>query len=358
MNETESTGMSEHEITNEIAWALQAVERVRSEVHKVIVGQEQVLDEILLTMVCGGHAVVEGVPGLAKTLLISTLAKCLSLQFSRIQFTPDLMPSDITGTEVIEEDRSSGMRSLRFVRGPIFANIVLADEINRTPPKTQAALLESMQERQVTVGGVTHRLANPFFVLATQNPIEQEGTYSLPEAQLDRFMLNIRIGYPSEQQELEIVSRTTGQEKFDATPVLDAMDLMRIQAAVRRIPIADHVARYALRLVRATRAGERDGAGNESTPKIVKDYVSWGGGPRASQFLVLAAKAKALFSGEIHVLPKHIQEVALPVLRHRIVTNFNAEADGVNSDVVVQTLLNTIPLDTTTNQRPLGTLIK
>jgi MoxR-like ATPase len=358
MNETESTGMSEHEITNEIAWALQAVERVRSEVHKVIVGQEQVLDEILLTMVCGGHAVVEGVPGLAKTLLISTLAKCLSLQFSRIQFTPDLMPSDITGTEVIEEDRSSGMRSLRFVRGPIFANIVLADEINRTPPKTQAALLESMQERQVTVGGVTHRLANPFFVLATQNPIEQEGTYSLPEAQLDRFMLNIRIGYPSEQQELEIVSRTTGQEKFDATPVLDAVDLMRIQAAVRRIPIADHVARYALRLVRATRAGESDGAGNESTPKIVKDYVSWGGGPRASQFLVLAAKAKALFSGEIHVLPKHIQEVALPVLRHRIVTNFNAEADGVNSDVVVQTLLNTIPLDTTTNQRPLGTLIK
>lgn len=358
MNETESTGMSEHEITNEIAWALQAVERVRSEVHKVIVGQEQVLDEILLTMVCGGHAVVEGVPGLAKTLLISTLAKCLSLQFSRIQFTPDLMPSDITGTEVIEEDRSSGMRSLRFVRGPIFANIVLADEINRTPPKTQAALLESMQERQVTVGGVTHRLANPFFVLATQNPIEQEGTYSLPEAQLDRFMLNIRIGYPSEQQELEIVSRTTGQEKFDAAPVLDAMDLMRVQAAVRRIPIADHVARYALRLVRATRAGERDGAENESTPKIVKDYVSWGGGPRASQFLVLAAKAKALFSGEIHVLPKHIQEVALPVLRHRIVTNFNAEADGVNSDVVVQTLLNTIPLDATTNQRPLGTLIK
>ena len=358
MNETESTGMSEHEITNEIAWALQAVERVRSEVHKVIVGQEQVLDEILLTMVCGGHAVVEGVPGLAKTLLISTLAKCLSLQFSRIQFTPDLMPSDITGTEVIEEDRSTGMRSLRFVRGPIFANIVLADEINRTPPKTQAALLESMQERQVTVGGVTHRLANPFFVLATQNPIEQEGTYSLPEAQLDRFMLNIRIGYPSEQQELEIVSRTTGHEKFNATPVLDAMDLMRVQAAVRRIPIADHVARYALRLVRATRTGERDGAGNESTPKIVKDYVPWGGGPRASQFLVLAAKAKALFSGEIHVLPKHIQEVALPVLRHRIVTNFNAEADGVNSDVVVQTLLNTIQLDATTNQRPLGTLIQ
>ncbi|MSR33444.1 MAG: MoxR family ATPase [Phycisphaerales bacterium] len=350
--------MSEDEITNEIAWALDAVGRVRTEVHKVIVGQEQVLDEVLLTMVCGGHAIVEGVPGLAKTLLISTLAKCLSLQFSRIQFTPDLMPSDITGTEVIEEDRSTGMRTLRFVRGPIFANIVLADEINRTPPKTQAALLESMQERQVTVGGITHKLANPFFVLATQNPIEQEGTYSLPEAQLDRFMLNIRIGYPNEQQELEIVSRTTGEEKFEATPVLDATELTRIQAAVRRIPVADHVVRYALRLVRSTRSGERDGNSNQSTPKIVKDYVSWGGGPRASQFLVLAAKAKALFSGEYHVLPKHIQEVALPVLRHRIVTNFNAEADGVNSDVVVQTLLNTTTLDDASNQRPLGTLIQ
>ena len=350
--------MSEDEITKEIAWALQAVDRVRCEVHKVIVGQDQVLEEVLLTMVCGGHAVVEGVPGLAKTLLISTLAKCLSLQFSRIQFTPDLMPSDITGTEVIEEDRSTGMRALRFVRGPIFANIVLADEINRTPPKTQAALLESMQERQVTVGGVTHRLANPFFVLATQNPIEQEGTYSLPEAQLDRFMFNIRIGYPNEQQELEIVSRTTGDAKYEATSVLDAADLMRIQMAIRRIPIADHVSRYALRLVRATRSDERYGEKNESIPKIVRDYVSWGGGPRASQFLVLAAKAKALFSGETHVLPKHIQQVALPVLRHRIVTNFNAEADGVNSDVVIQTLLNTIALDTATNQSPLGTLIK
>ena len=350
--------MSEDEITKEIAWALQAVDRVRCEVHKVIVGQDQVLEEVLLTMVCGGHAVVEGVPGLAKTLLISTLAKCLSLQFSRIQFTPDLMPSDITGTEVIEEDRSTGMRALRFVRGPIFANIVLADEINRTPPKTQAALWESMQERQVTVGGVTHRLANPFFVLATQNPIEQEGTYSLPEAQLDRFMFNIRIGYPNEQQELEIVSRTTGDAKYEATSVLDAADLMRIQMAIRRIPIADHVARYALRLVRATRSDERYGEKNESIPKIVRDYVSWGGGPRASQFLVLAAKAKALFSGETHVLPKHIQQVALPVLRHRIVTNFNAEADGVNSDVVIQTLLNTIALDAATNQSPLGTLIK
>jgi len=358
MNETASTSMSEDEITKEIAWALQAVDRVRCEVHKVIVGQDQVLEEVLLTMVCGGHAVVEGVPGLAKTLLISTLAKCLSLQFSRIQFTPDLMPSDITGTEVIEEDRSTGMRALRFVRGPIFANIVLADEINRTPPKTQAALLESMQERQVTVGGVTHRLANPFFVLATQNPIEQEGTYSLPEAQLDRFMFNIRIGYPNEQQELEIVSRTTGDAKYEATSVLDAADLMRIQMAIRRIPIAEHVARYALRLVRATRSDERYGEKNESIPKIVRDYVSWGGGPRASQFLVLAAKAKALFSGETHVLPKHIQQVALPVLRHRIVTNFNAEADGVNSDVVIQTLLNTIALDAATNQSPLGTLIK
>ena len=358
MNETSTNNPLQPEITNEIAWAREAIGKVRAEVHKVIVGQEQVLDEVLLAMVCAGHSVVEGVPGLAKTLLISTLAKCLTLQFSRIQFTPDLMPSDITGTEVIEEDRSTGMRSLRFVRGPIFANIVLADEINRTPPKTQAALLESMQERQVTVGGVTHKLSNPFFVLATQNPIEQEGTYPLPEAQLDRFMLNIRIGYPNEQEELEIVSRTTGELKFEASPVLDAMDLTRVQSAVRRIPIADHVARYALRLVRATRASVGEGPTSETPQKIVKEYVAWGGGPRASQFLVLAAKAKALFSGETHVLPKHIQEVALPVLRHRIVTNFNAEADGVNSDTVIQTLLNSIPLDASTSQRPLGTLIK
>lgn len=357
MSEAPTNNPFESEIANEIIWAREAIGRVRSEVHKVIVGQEQVLDEVLLAMVCGGHSVVEGVPGLAKTLLISTLAKCLSLQFSRIQFTPDLMPSDITGTEVIEEDRSTGMRSLRFVRGPILQILFWRTRSIERPQNTSRSL-ESMQERQVTVGGVTHKLSNPFFVLATQNPIEQEGTYPLPEAQLDRFMLNIRIGYPNEQEEMEIVARTTGELKFEASPVLNAMDLTRVQSAVRRIPIAEHVARYALSLVRATRANSGDEFAKEKNHKIVKEYVAWGGGPRASQFLVLAAKAKALFSGENHVLPKHIQEVALPVLRHRIVTNFNAEADGVNSDTVIQSLLDSIPLDPATSQRPLGTLIK
>jgi len=342
----------------EAAWATQAVEKVRREVHKVIVGQNRVLDETLLALLCGGHAVVEGVPGLAKTLLIATLARTLSMQFSRIQFTPDLMPSDITGTEVIEEDRASGTRALRFVRGPIFSNLVLADEINRTPPKTQAALLEAMQERQVTVGGVAHRLPSPFFVLATQNPIEQEGTYPLPEAQLDRFMMNIHIGYPSEAEELEVITRTTGEASFHPDAVMDAVDLGRVQSAVRRMPVAEHVARYALRLVRATRVGERaEGDFTADVPKIVKDYVAWGAGPRASQFLILAAKAKALMSGHTHVLPAHLQAIALPVLRHRIVTNFNAEADGVTSEVIVQSLLDATPLDPAADRRPLDRLI-
>jgi len=344
---------------DEVLWSTQAVERVRNEVHKVIVGQGRVLDETLLALLCGGHAVVEGVPGLAKTLLIATLARTLSMQFSRIQFTPDLMPSDITGTEVIEEDRTSGTRSLRFVRGPIFSNLVLADEINRTPPKTQAALLEAMQERQVTVGGVAHRLPSPFFVLATQNPIEQEGTYPLPEAQLDRFMMNIHIGYPTEAEELEIVRRTTGETSAQSSAVMDAMDLSRVQAAVRRMPVPEHVAKYALRLVRATRIGER--AENDSmteVPKIVKDYVAWGAGPRASQFLILGAKAKALMAGHTHVLPAHLQAIALPVLRHRIVTNFNAEADGVTSEIIVQNLLDTTPLDPAADRPPLNRLIR
>ncbi len=342
----------------ECAWSIAAIDSIRSEVHKVIVGQDRVLDEILLTLLCGGHAVVEGVPGLAKTLLIATLAKTLSMQFSRIQFTPDLMPSDITGTEVIEEDRTSGTRSLRFVRGPVFSNLVLADEINRTPPKTQAALLESMQERQVTVGGVAHRLPSPFFVLATQNPIEQEGTYPLPEAQLDRFMLNIHIGYPSEAEELEIVTRTTGGTVIQPSTTLDASDLFRLQAAVRQVPVAEHVAKYALRLVRSTRTKEHaDSTVAESVSKIMKDYVAWGAGPRASQFLILAAKAKALMSGHTHVTPAHIQAIAVPVLRHRIVTNFNAEADGVTSETIVQRLLDSTPIDPLGDRRPLDQLI-
>ncbi len=317
-----------------------AYSRISKEVHKVIVGQDEVLDEMLLTMFCGGHALLEGVPGLAKTLLISTLARTLSLGFSRIQFTPDLMPSDMTGTEVIEEDKTTGARELRFVKGPIFANVILADEINRTPPKTQAALLEAMQERQVTSGGVRRPLPQPFFVLATQNPIEQEGTYPLPEAQLDRFMFNIRIGYPTEEQEIDIVRRTTTDEEVEIDTVITGEDVLRIQHLVRQVPVADHVVRYALRIVRATRIREET-----EKPQMVKDYLSWGAGPRASQYLVLAAKAKAILTGSSHVMPEHIQSIALPVLRHRLITNFNAEADGVTTDDIIRNLIETITVD-------------
>ncbi len=326
-----------------------AFKRISDEVHKIIVGQDEVLEECLMAMFCGGHALVVGVPGLAKTLLISTLARALSLGFSRIQFTPDLMPSDMTGTEVIEEDKTTGSRELRFVKGPIFSNVILADEINRTPPKTQAALLEAMQERQVTAGGVRYPLPQPFFVLATQNPIEQEGTYPLPEAQLDRFMFNVRIDYPSEAEELQIVKQTTTLQDQQVEPLLTGDDVLRIQSLVRQVPIADHVVRYVLRLVRSTRIREAS-----EKPAIVKEYVSWGAGPRASQYIVLAAKAKAILSGATHVMPEHIQAVALPVLRHRIITNFNAEADGITTDQIVTDLLGRIPVqssdDTTSRQ--------
>jgi len=311
-----------------------AHQRVKTEIHKIIIGQDQVVDELLMAILCGGHALVVGVPGLAKTLLISTIARTLSLGFSRIQFTPDLMPSDMTGTEVIEEDKTTGSRELRFVKGPIFSNVILADEINRTPPKTQAALLESMQERQVTAGGVRHKLPEPFFVLATQNPIEQEGTYPLPEAQLDRFMFNIKIEYPTEDQELQIVQQTTATHEAKLETVLGGEDVLRIQHLVRQVPAADHVVRYAVHLARATRVKEPG-----PKPKVVEQYLSWGAGPRASQYLVLAAKAKAILSGATHVMPEHIAAVALPVLRHRIITNFNAEADGVGTDDIVNTLL-------------------
>ncbi|MCZ6654888.1 MAG: MoxR family ATPase [Planctomycetota bacterium] len=317
-----------------------AFDRIRKEVHKVIVGQDEVLNELLMVIFCGGHALVVGVPGLAKTLLISTIAKTMSLGFSRIQFTPDLMPSDMTGTEVIEEDKTSGARELRFVKGPIFSNVILADEINRTPPKTQAALLEAMQERQVTAGGVRHVLPQPFFVLATQNPIEQEGTYPLPEAQLDRFMFHIKIDYPTEDQELEIVRQTTSVGERQVGPVLTGEEVLRVQSLVRQVPVADHVLRYVLRLVRSTRIREAS-----EKPDIVQNYVSWGAGPRASQYLVLGAKAKAILSGASHVMPEHIRAVALPVMRHRIITNFNAEADGVTTDDVVNELLDRILVD-------------
>ncbi len=318
----------------------EAFDRISKEVHKVIVGQDDVLSQLLMVIFCGGHALVVGVPGLAKTLLISTIAKSMSLGFSRIQFTPDLMPSDMTGTEVIEEDKTSGARELRFVKGPIFSNVILADEINRTPPKTQAALLEAMQERQVTAGGVRHVLPQPFFVLATQNPIEQEGTYPLPEAQLDRFMFHIKIDYPTEDQELEIVRQTTSVEEQQVSPVLTGEEVLRIQSLVRQVPVADHVLRYVLRLVRSTRIREAS-----EKPDIVQNYVSWGAGPRASQYLVLGAKAKAILSGASHVMPEHIRAVALPVMRHRIITNFNAEADGVTTDDVVNELLDRILVD-------------
>jgi MoxR-like ATPase len=319
-----------------------AYQRISDEVHKAIVGQEQVVDELLTTLFCGGHAVLVGVPGLAKTLLISTIARTLSLGFSRIQFTPDLMPSDMTGTEVIEEDKSTGARELRFVKGPIFSNVVLADEINRTPPKTQAALLEAMQERQVTAGGVRHPLPQPFFVLATQNPIEQEGTYPLPEAQLDRFMFNILIDYPSEDEELQVVQQTTAIQDVSISSVLTGDAVLRIQNLVRQVPVADHVVRYALQIARSTRVRD-DGS---EKPEVVRNYVAWGAGPRASQYLILAAKAKAILAGSSHVMPEHVEAVALPVMRHRIITNFNAEADNVTTDDIVRALLEATPVDT------------
>jgi MoxR-like ATPase len=326
-----------------------AYTRLTDEVHKVIVGQDQVVDQILVSILCRGHALVVGVPGLAKTLLISTVARSLSLGFSRVQFTPDLMPSDITGTEVIEEDKSSGARQLRFVKGPIFANVILADEINRTPPKTQAALLEAMQERQVTVGGVQHQLPNPFFVLATQNPIEQEGTYPLPEAQLDRFMFMILIGYPTADEEMAIVKRTTGGQRATVAPVLDVAQIEEVQLLVRAMPVPDHVYRYALRLVRSTRVKEPMDGGF-TRPALVTKYVGLGAGPRASEYLILAAKAQAILSGSPAVTIEHIRAIAKPVLRHRILLNFNAEADGVSADNVIEAMIRDLPADSASAQ--------
>jgi MoxR-like ATPase len=347
MNESQ-LGIVQPQQTDLAAEELAAVEKLqrgyqdmRTELGKVIVGQDAVIEELLIALFCRGHALLVGVPGLAKTLLISTLAKTLGLSFNRIQFTPDLMPSDITGTEVIEEDKTTGGRSMRFVRGPIFANVILADEINRTPPKTQAALLEAMQEHQVTAGGKQHRLPQPFFVLATQNPIEQEGTYPLPEAQLDRFMFNINVGYPSEDEEFQIVRMTTQGQHIDLKHVLSGDEVMALQEIVRKVPVADHVIRYALQFTRLTRKTEG------GCPDFVNDYVGWGAGPRASQYLILAGKARALLKGRYHVSTEDIRQVALPVLRHRIVTNFNAEAEGVKSDTIVKKLIEHIPQQAT-----------
>lgn len=314
-----------------------AGDALRREIAKVIVGQEDVVDQILMAVFCDGHALLVGVPGLAKTLLVSTIARAMDLKFSRVQFTPDLMPSDITGTEVIEEDKTTGRRELRFVPGPVFANVLLADEINRTPPKTQAALLESMQERQVSVGGVRHPLPDPFFVLATQNPLEQEGTYPLPEAQLDRFMFQVLIGYPTEDEELEVIKRSAHKDEVSITPVVDAARIAVVRKIVRHCPVPEHVLHYALRLVRSTRAGEH-------APDVVRDYLAWGAGPRASEALVHAAKAHALIRGSGVVTAGDVRAVAHPVLRHRILTNFNAEADQITPDAIVDILLADIPV--------------
>jgi MoxR-like ATPase len=315
----------------------EAHDRILDQLSRVIVGQGQVIEELLICLFSRGHCLLEGVPGLAKTLLVSTLARSLDLSFSRIQFTPDLMPADIIGTDVLEEDRASGARQLRFLEGPLFANVVLADEINRTPPKTQAALLEAMQERQVSVGRVRHELVDPFFVLATQNPIEQEGTYPLPEAQQDRFMFKVFVRYPTFAEEFEIARRTTGLPADGAQPVLSAADILGLQQAVRSVPVSDHLVRYALALVRQTRSGEK------GTPEFVNDQLAWGAGPRAVQFLIVGAKARAVLQGRSHVAVEDIQALAAPVLRHRIVVGFAAESEGVTPDAIIQRIIETTP---------------
>lgn len=314
-----------------------ARERILSELSQVIVGQEEVVEQILISMFSRGHCLLEGVPGLAKTLMISTLAKTLNLSFSRIQFTPDLMPADITGTEIIEENKSTGARERRFLEGPIFTNIILADEINRTPPKTQAALLEAMQERTVTVGRVRHSLSDPFFVLATQNPIEQEGTYPLPEAQQDRFMFKVFVQYPNFADEFEVARRTTARTTYDVQPVLEAAEITKLQDTIRDVPVSDHVVRYALSLVRQTRIG------NAGVPGFVTENVGWGAGPRAVQYLILGGKTRALLYGRTHVSTDDIQALAKPVLRHRLAINFAAQSDGVSADDVIQQLIDETP---------------
>ncbi len=315
-----------------------ASERIRAELRKLIVGQDAVVEQLLIALFAGGHCILEGVPGLAKTLMISSLARCLNLSFKRVQFTPDLMPSDITGTEVIQEDKSTGQRVFRFMPGPIFANLILADEINRTPPKTQAAMLEAMQERQVTIGGTQHVLAPPFFVLATQNPIEQEGTYPLPEAQQDRFMFKVLIEYPSYAEEYEIATSTTGDGHTALQPVLSGPEILDLMRVVRRLPAAPAVVRYALDLARRSRPNEAD------APEIVRRMVHWGAGPRAVQFLILGAKARAALRGLPSASTEDIQAVARPVLRHRVITNFAAQAEGYDPDRLIGDLLRDTPV--------------
>ncbi len=318
------------EIVNELK---EAHDKITNEIGKVIIGQNSVIDQLLIGLLARGHCLLIGVPGLAKTLLISTLARVLNLKFNRIQFTPDLMPSDITGTELIEDDLTTGRKAFKFIKGPVFANIVLADEINRTPPKTQAALLQSMQEHEVSAAGATYKLEEPFFVLATQNPIEQEGTYPLPEAQLDRFMFNLWVDYPSHKEESEIVKSTTSAYQPDLKVILDREEILKLQDLVRRVPVSDHVVNYAVDLVSKTRPN------NNGAPKYIQDWISWGAGPRASQYLILGAKTRSILDGRPTPDITDIKAVAKPVLRHRLVTNFNAEADSVGTVQIIEKLL-------------------
>ena len=334
------SAVSEQEDLARLQRLRQGFDMMRAEIGRIVIGQDAVIEELLIAVFARGHCILVGVPGLAKTLLVSTLSRILSLGFKRIQFTPDLMPADITGTEIIQEDQITRERKFVFLRGPLFANMILADEINRTPPKTQAALLEAMQEHKITVGGQSHKLAEPFFVLATQNPIEQEGTYPLPEAQLDRFMFMVTVGYPSAEEELQIMKATTGGVNVELKETLHAEDIIALQEIVRRVPVGDHVFRYAAALVRATRPDEGE------APPFVKECLSWGAGPRASQYLILGAKARAALYGRNYATTEDVAAVALPVLRHRIVTNFNAESEGMTTDKIVQRLLQTIPRPT------------
>lgn len=329
----EQVGVTEAKVES----LLEKMTRLRSEMQKVIVGQEQIIDELTIALMAGGHCLLEGVPGLAKTLMVRTLAQATSLDFQRIQFTPDLMPTDIIGTEVLEQNQTTGARFFNFIKGPVFANILLADEINRTPPKTQAALLQAMQEFEVSYGGTVYSLERPFFVLATQNPIEQAGTYPLPEAQLDRFLLYLRVGYPSESEELEILTSTTGRKTQEVEPVVNGEDIIEIQALVREVSISEAIADYVNRLVRATRPAE-------TTIEFVRNWVRWGAGPRAGQALILTSKARALLQGRFSVTLDDVLALAAPVLRHRILVNFKAEAEGYDADSVTQALLDAIPV--------------
>ncbi len=326
--------MTPEEAVRRVALAREALV---GEVHKIIVGQDEMIEQMLVATFARGHCLTIGVPGLAKTLTISTLAQALHLKFSRIQFTPDLMPSDITGTEIIDQDPATGQRSFRFVRGPVFANIVLADEINRTPPKTQAALLQAMQEHEVTVAGNTYKLDAPFFVMATQNPIEQEGTYPLPEAQLDRFMLSINIGYPTRDEERAIVTATTQTARQEVRPVLQGQDILWIQQLVRQVPTSRHMVDYAVDLARATRPKE------PQSLDFIKNWLAWGAGPRAAQYMILGAKARAILHGRFAVGAEDVRAMAYPVLRHRLFTNFNADAEGIDVDQVIGRIMQTIP---------------